>query len=54
MAQYNRMQINPLKKEWEKTGTAILTEEEATTLNDSSKQTKVKYESVTKKKVTKK
>ena len=46
MAKYNKKQINPFTKEWEKTGVAILTEQDAETLNDSSKHTGVKYEAV--------
>ncbi len=42
------MQMNPLKKEWEQMGIALLTDEEAKTLNDSAVHTGVKYEQISK------
>lgn len=43
-SKYNKMQLNPFKKEWEKTGIAILSEGDAKILNESMKQTGIKYE----------
>ena len=40
---YNKEQINPFKNDWEKTGVAILLEEEAEVLNNDSNVTKTRY-----------
>lgn len=40
---FNKEQLNPLTKKWEKTGTAIITDEEVEILNASSNFSKVRY-----------
>ena len=46
---YNKQQINPLKKAWETTSVAMLTESDAQILNDSTVHTGIKYVLVKKK-----
>ena len=41
---YSKLEIHPRTKEWEVSGIAILTEEEAETLNECTKHTGVKFE----------
>jgi len=43
-SKYNKMQVNPFKQEWEKTGIALLTEVDAETLNANTIHTGIKYE----------
>lgn len=40
---YNKEQLNPFTKKWEKTGVATLLEHEAEILNDNSKATGIRY-----------
>jgi len=43
-SKYNRLEKHPRTKKWEQTGIALLTESDASVLNDSKKHTGIKYE----------
>lgn len=44
MVKYNRLMQHPRTKKWESEGIAILTEQEAETLNSTTNHTGIKYE----------
>lgn len=42
-SKYKKMQVNPLQNKWEETGAALLTEDDAATLNEVTIHTGIKY-----------